>query len=701
MRVRPGSPAPLGATWDGAGVTFALASEHARHVDLCLFNATSDSIEQRRIPLERTGTVWHAFVPDVGPGQLYGYRVHGAWDPAAGDRFNPAKVLLDPYARVIGRAPIDHPSLFAYGPDWEGNGPAETSDSARYAPLGAVHGSPFGWDGDRRPNTPWADTVIYELHVKGFTALNPSVPAAHRGTYVGLASPAAIAHLRSLGVTAVDLMPVQAHADEWQLARARRTNYWGYNTLGFLAPDPRFATSSAPLEAVVEFKQMVRALHAAGIEVILDVVYNHTAEGDHLGPHLSMRGIDNRRYYRLDTASPARYQDFTGCGNTLDLRSAVARQLVIDSLRYWIDEMHVDGFRFDLASALVRGDEGADRDSAFLRAVRNDPLIAQVKLIAEPWDARPGGFQVGGFPSGWTEWNAHYRDTVRRFWRGDAGQTPALATRIAGSSDLYARTGRAPQASLNYVTAHDGFTLADLVAYNDRHNHANGEDNRDGESHNFSWNCGVEGPTGDPAVLALRRRQQRNLLLTLFTSLGVPMISGGDEMGRSQAGNNNAYNQDSPLTWTPWTLDADDAALLSFVRRLAGLRAAEPALRRPTFLAGRHLDPPDVLWLRPEGGEMTDDDWSDSARRTLGWLLDGTSLTGLSQRGGAVRTLLILLHAGDEAIPFLLPTGTTDAGWEVVVDTTTADGASSAVVPDGGVWRLGARSAAVLRAVRR
>jgi len=693
MRVRPGSPQPLGATWNGTGVNFAIASDHAELVELCLFDTIVDSVERLTLPLSRTGSVWHIFVPEARPGQLYGYRVHGPWDPGTGHRFNPAKVLLDPYARVIGRPPIDHPSLFAYAPESGGDGPADPADSARYAALAAVAGETFDWSHDRRPNTAWADTVIYELHVKGFTALNPTVPVGQRGTYLGLASAAAIDHLLSLGVTAVELMPVHAHADEWQLARARRTNYWGYNTLAFFAPDPRFGVSFSPLAVVAEFKQMIVALHAAGIEVLLDVVFNHTAEGDHLGPHLSMRGIDNRRYYRLESGNSSRYQNFSGCGNTLDLRSPIVRRLVLDSLRYWVDEMHVDGFRFDLATALVRDVDAFDRDAAFFRGVREDPILSSVKLIAEPWDAGAGGFQVGRFPPGWTEWNAYYRDTARRFWRGDDGQVAELATRIAGSSDVYA--GRAPQASLNYVTAHDGFTLADLVAYSARHNEANGENNRDGESQNFSWNGGTEGPTADPAVQRLRRRQQRNFLLTLFTSLGVPMLSGGDEMGRTQAGNNNAYNQDSPLTWTPWALDADDA-LVAFVRRLARLRAGQPTLRRSTFLAGRATSPPDVLWLRPDGQPFEDSDWADPSRRTLGWLLDGRAVPAVDRTSRA-DTLLVFVHAGDDDMSCSLPAGGDVVAWEVLIDTRTADGGSTEVVPAGCAWTMPPRSAAVFR----
>ncbi len=703
MRARPGSPQPLGATFDGRGVNFALFAAEAAHVDLCLFDSDSPAAERVSLPLARTGPVWHLYVPDVVPGQLYGYRVHGPWNPAAGLRFNPAKVLLDPYARAIGRSPRDHASLFAYAAGSDGDGPADTSDSAPHAPLGAVVAPNVDWSDAPRPRRRWADTLVYELHVKGFTAQHPDIPAAHRGTYLGVASRAAIDHLLSLGVTAVELMPVQAHADEWQLARAGRTNYWGYNTLGFFAPDPRFAVSPGPLEVIAEFRQMVRALHAAGLEVILDVVYNHTAEGDHLGPHLSLRGIDNAEYYRLAPGRPARYENFSGTGNTLDLRSPVARRLAIDSLRYWVDAMHVDGFRFDLASALIRGDTGIDPHAAFLDDVRRDPIVGQVKLIAEPWDAHPDGFRLGGFPAGWAEWNAHYRDTVRRFWRGDSGQAGPLATRLAGSSDLFANAGRPPQASLNYVTAHDGFTLADLVAYQNRHNDANGEDNRDGESQNFSWNSGAEGETADPAILEIRRRQRRNLLVTLLTSLGVPMISGGDEMGRTQAGNNNAYNQDSPLTWTPWALGEAGLAFLTFVQRLGALRAAEPALRRDAFLRGRDVDPPDTLWLRPDGREMNSEDWADPERRTIGWLLDAAALASDPARPAAGHALLILLHAGDGEVPFSLPAWRGHSTrWEPLVDTTVADGATRRPPIDtGGTWTLAAQSAAVLRTRRR
>ena len=691
MRVGAGSPLPLGATWTGAGVNFAVVSEHAARVELCLFDRVTDAVERFRLPLVRTGSVWHVFVPDVQPGQLYGYRADGSWDPLRGLRFNHTKVLFDPYGRVVGRTPVDHPSLFAYETDSDGEGAADPADSARYAPLAAVHADAFDWQGDRPPGTAWADTIIYELHVRGLTAQHPAVPHDQRGTFLGVASPPVLEHLMALGITAVELLPVQAHADEWQLARARRTNYWGYNTFGFFAPDPRFAASADPHAAVTEFKQMVRALHAAGIELILDVVYNHTAEGDHLGPHLSLRGLDNAAYYRLDPARPARYENFSGCGNTLDLRSPLARQLVLDSLRYWIEDMHVDGFRFDLATALARGDGGFDAQSEFLRAVQDDPVLSRVKLIAEPWDAAHDGFQLGRFPPGWSEWNAHYRDTVRRFWRGDPGQVAGLATRLAGSSDLFA-PGRSPRASINYVTAHDGFTLADLVSYNDRHNEANGEGNRDGESRNFSWNCGAEGPVGDQHILTLRRRQQRNLLLTLFTSLGVPMLSGGDEMNRTQMGNNNAYNQDSPLTWTPWDLDDEARALVNFTQRLSWIRAAHPTLRQDEFLSGAG-DPPDVRWLKPDGREMTHVDWHDEALRTIGWLLLPGDTAAADHRP---RTLLVLLHAGDDEVDFVLPDAP-NGGWDVLVDTSTPEDIENQTVRFTRSWRLLPRSAAILR----
>ncbi len=697
MRAWPGSPYPLGATWDGSGVNFAIYSEHATRVELCLFDDPASTAERVRIPLvDRTDMVWHAYLPDVRPGQLYGYRVYGRWSPAEGHRFNHAKVLLDPYARAIGRAMQWHPSLFGFR-EGDPDGAADTSDSAPYAPLGRVVSETFDWGADAPPRTPWHETVIYELHVKGFTALNEQIPPDERGTYLGLASAPAIAHLKSLGVTAVELMPVHEHVDEWRLVQQGLTNYWGYNTLSFFAPDHRYARKTASTGGVHEFKQMVRALHDAGLEVILDVVYNHTAESDHLGPTLSFRGIDNRVYYRLLPGRAARYQDFTGTGNTLNMQSPIVLKLMMDSLRYWVQEMHVDGFRFDLAAALARELHAVDRLSAFFDVIAQDPVVSRVKLIAEPWDVGEGGYQVGNFPPGWTEWNGRYRDTVRRFWRGDAGVLPELATRLSGSSDLYGSSGRQPHASINFVTSHDGFTLADLVSYNDKHNEANGEQNRDGDPHNLSWNCGVEGSTNDPDVLALRRRQQRNFLITLLTSVGVPMISGGDEMRRTQDGNNNAYCQDSPLSWTPWAFDDDAEAMLTFTRQIVALRAAHPVLRRRTFLNGRQPDAADVLWLRADGSEMTSPDWQDPSNRTIGILLDGDNIGERNAQGEAVGgdTILILLNAAPFDVPFVLPDHA-GGSWECVLDSL--DRCPAPAVAAGTSWPLDRHSSAVLRA---
>jgi len=659
VTVSVGHPFPLGATCDADGVNFALVAGHATRVDLCLYDTPADARESRRIPLAgRTGDVWHSHVTGVPPGQLYGYSVDGPWDPAQGHRHDPGTLLFDPYARALGRRVRWHPSVVA--------------------PLGAVVPDGFAWAGDRPPRTAWTDTVIYELHVKGFTALHPEVPADARGTYRGLASAAALAHLRALGVTAVELMPVHACVDELALHRRGLTNYWGYNTLGFFAPDPRLASAADPLAIVREFKTMVQALHASGLEVILDVVYNHTAEGDHLGPTLSMRGIDNASYYRLDPHDRSRYQDFTGCGNTLDTRSAVVQRLILDSLRYWVQEMHVDGFRFDLTSALMRGEHEVDVRAPLLDAIAQDPIISGAKLIAEPWDATATGYRLGQFPAGWSEWNGRYRDDVRRFWRGDGGTRPALATRMAGSSDLYARPGRHPHASINFVTAHDGFTLADLVSYADKHNEANGEGNRDGESHNFSANWGAEGPTPDRGIRERRQRVQRSLLLTLLTSQGAPMISGGDELGRTQHGNNNAYCQDTPLSWTPWRPeDGADLSLLSFVQRLVAVRHAHPSLRRETFFADAGSDPSEVAWLSPSGEPLTEADWHDASARAFAMRLAGAE------------PLAILLNASDEAVTFALP-APPGHEWRLVL--TTGDEARPLALPGGG--------AAVVRASR-
>ncbi len=695
MRAWPGSPFPLGAHWDGSGVNFAVFSEHAVKVELCLFDGPDATLERICVPLvDRTDMVWHAYLPDVRPGQLYGYRVYGPWSPADGHRFNPAKILLDPYARAIGRPMIWNEALFGYTPGRENE--ASTTDNSPYAPLGVVVDDAFEWGEDRAPRTPWHKTVIYEAHVKGVTALHDAIPRALRGTYLGLASSDAIRHLTSLGVTAVELMPIHQHADEWGLVRRGLVNYWGYNTLSFFAPDHRFSSSASPVDAVRDFKTMVRALHDAGLEVILDVVYNHTAEGDHLGPTLSFRGIDNRTYYRLMPGDPSRYQDFTGTGNTLNMQSPAVLKLLMDSLRYWVQEMHVDGFRFDLASALARELHAVNKLSAFFDVVAQDPVISRVKLIAEPWDVGEGGYQVGNFPPGWAEWNGRYRDAVRRFWRGDAGMLPELATRLSGSSDLYGYSGRQPHASINFVTSHDGFTLADLVSYNEKHNEANGEDNRDGDPNNLSWNCGVEGPTTSPAILELRRRQQRNMLVTLLVSVGVPMLSGGDEMGRTQRGNNNAYCQDSPLSWTPWRLSADQTSLLAFAQRLIALRASQPVLQRRTFLSGRRPGATDVLWLRPDGSEMTQADWNDGDRHALGMLLEGDGIQERNAHGEIISgdTLLILLNAADATVPFTLPSRP-PAIWACEIDTAASDAASPSRTTS--VWPLAARSAAVLK----
>jgi isoamylase len=703
LRVWPGNPYPLGATWDGVGVNFAIFSEHATRVELCLFDSPDAEVESLTIPLpEQTDMVWHGYLPDVQPGQLYGYRVHGPFAPHAGYRFNPNKLVLDPYARALGRPVRWHESLFGFtfGTD---DTTFDTRDSAPYAPLAAVVDNAFTWGDDRPPRTPWHETLIYELHVKGFTKLNSQIPEPLRGTYRGLASEPAIRYLTSLGVTAVELMPVHQHADEWHLIQRGLGNYWGYNTLSYFAPDLAYASAGNPLDAVREFKMMVRALHAAGLEVILDVVYNHTAEGNHLGPTLSLRGIDNTSYYRLQPDQPRYYQDFTGCGNTLNMRSPRVLQLIMDSLRYWVLEMHVDGFRFDLASALARELHAVDKLGAFFDIIHQDPVLSQVKLIAEPWDLGEGGYQVGNFPTKWTEWNAKYRDTVRRFWRGDPGVVSELATRLAGSSDLYEQSGRRPYASINFVTAHDGFTLADLVSYNEKHNEANGEDNRDGENHNLSWNCGVEGPTTDPHILELRARQCRNLMATLMMSIGVPMINGGDEVLRTQHGNNNAYCQDNETSWTHWDLTPQQREFLEFTRRLIRIWKENPVLRRRKFLQGRRIrgiDAADIFWLDPDGREMTDEMWNSPNVRALGMQLNGDAIDEADERGERIigDTLLVLFNSGDHGQPFTLPPANESQRWEVLIDTTDP-WTPPRRLHGGARYELHSRSMAVLKLV--
>ncbi|HUG55135.1 MAG TPA: glycogen debranching protein GlgX [Vicinamibacteria bacterium] len=701
-----GQPYPLGATWDGLGVNFALFSENATRVDLCLFDSTQATQESRRVTLiEKTDQVWHSYLPDIRPGQLYGYRVHGSYDPPAGHRFNPNKVVFDPYGKAVARTVRWSDELFGYrvgDPNLDLS--FDERDSAAFAPLAAVVDTAFTWGDDRPPRTPWHQTVIYELHVKGFTKRHPGVPPPLRGTYAGLATDAALGHLRDLGVTAVELMPVHHHSYDRHLVDRGLANYWGYNTLAYFAPDVRYSAAGMPLESVREFKTMVRALHAAGIEVILDVVYNHTAEGSELGPTLSLRGIDNTSYYRLVQENARYYQDFTGCGNTLNMLNARVLQLIMDSLRYWVLEMHVDGFRFDLASALARELYAVNKLSAFFDIIHQDPVLSQVKLIAEPWDLGEGGYQVGNFPVLWTEWNGKYRDNVRRFWRGDGGQVSELASRLVGSSDLYEQSGRRPYASINFVTAHDGFTLHDLVSYNQKHNEANGEDNRDGESHNLGWNCGVEGPTSDPVVLARRARQRRNFLATLLLSQGVPMICGGDEIGRTQDGNNNAYAQDNEMSWVDWERAAGEQDLLAFTRFLTRLRREHPVFHRRRFFQGRPYrgtGVKDLTWFQANGREMTDEAWQAPQVRSLMVRLNGEDLDEVDARGQPVSddTFLLLLNAADDGVIFRLPRHRAGEPWQRLLDTSLDDWARPSVLR-GERYRLHGGSLAVFRARR-
>jgi len=705
VQTRPGRPYPLGATWDGTGVNFALFSEHAIAVDLCLFDAADPSREVRRIAVtERTDQIWHVYLPEARPGLLYGYRVHGPYAPAEGHRFNPAKVLLDPYAKAIAGKVKWSDALFGDRPGGsdDGAGP-DSRDSAPFMPKCVVVESAFSWGDDRLLRTPWHKTVIYEVHVKGFTARHPQIPPELRGTYAGLASPPALEHLRRLGVTAVELLPVHHSVTERHLEERGLSNYWGYNSIGFLAPDARFASLGVRGEQVAEFKTMVKRLHEMGIEVILDVVYNHTAEGSHRGPTLCFRGIDNRAYYRLEASDRRYYRDYTGCGNTLDLTHPRSLQLLMDSLRYWVLDMHVDGFRFDLASALARELHDVDRLSSFFDVIHQDPVISQVKLIAEPWDLGEGGYQVGNFPPGWAEWNGRYRDTIRRYWKGDWGQVGELAYRLTGSSDLYEQGGRRPSASINFVTAHDGFTLADLVTYTQKRNEANGEDNRDGSDENFGSNCGIEGPTDDRAVQARRERQQRNFLATLLLSQGVPMLSGGDEIGRSQRGNNNAYCQDSELSWFAWPPTGTGARLLDFTRRLIRLRLDHPVFRRRRFFQGRRIHGStvkDLSWLRPDGTEMTDDEWGNWQSRSLGLQLAGNAIEEVDDAGLPVGddTFLILLNADDLPLPFVLPNHHPRIEWELVLDTRDWEPVPSGRLFKGGEpYPLEGQTLAVLR----
>jgi isoamylase len=708
MRTWPGTPYPLGATWDGWGTNFALFSEVAERVELCLFADPEEGsegplIEERVEVTEADGFVWHAYLPGIAPGQRYGYRVYGPYDPPRGLRCDGSKLLLDPYGKAVEGDVRWDESLFDY--QFANPRKRNTTDSATHMPKNVVINPFFDWGQDRAPQIPYHETIIYEAHVRGLTLLHPSVPEHQRGTYAGLAHPAVIAHLQRLGVTAVELMPVHQFVAEQSLVQRGLTNYWGYNTIGFLAPHNRYSSAGQRGEQVGEFKTMVKALHEAGIEVILDVVYNHTAEGDHMGPTLSFRGIDNSAYYRLDTSAPWRYLDYTGCGNSLNARNPHALQLVMDSLRYWILEMHVDGFRFDLAAALARELHDVDRLSTFFDLVQQDPVVSQVKLIAEPWDVGEGGYQVGNFPPLWTEWNGKYRDAVRDFWRGRPEAIGEFASRLTGSSDLYATSGRRPFASINFVTCHDGFTLQDLVSYDHKHNEANGEGNRDGTDDNRSWNCGVEGPADDPAVNALRTRQKRNFLVTLFLSQGVPMLLAGDEMGRTQGGNNNAYCQDNETSWLDWGMAEAERDLLQFTETLAGLRRDHPVFRRRRFFRGRRGpddDAGDIIWLTPAGQEMTQDDWGAGYAQALAALLNGEAISEPDPRGGRIvdAKFLLLFNAHSDALTFTLPEASLAPGWEVVIDTRTAEASDEedgAILMPKSEIEVGSRAAVVLR----
>ena len=678
MHIWPGAPYPLGATWDGWGTNFALFSEVADRVELCLFDEAGT--ETRVALTEMDGFVWHGYLPAISPGQRYGYRVHGPFDPRRGCRCSPSKLLLDPYAKAVEGDLTWDEALFDY--QWSDSRRRNTADSAPFMPKNIVINPFFDWGNDRPPRIPYHETVIYEAHVRGLTLRHPEIPLHQRGTYAGLGHPAVIEHLRRIGVTAVELLPVHQFLPEQALVQRDLTNYWGYNTIGFLAPHNRYSSAGQRGEQVGEFKSMVRALHSAGIEVILDVVYNHTAEGDHRGPTLCFRGIDNEAYYRLDIRDKRRYIDYTGCGNSLNVRHPHSLQLIMDSLRYWVLEMHVDGFRFDLASALARELHDVDRLSTFFDLVQQDPVVSQVKLIAEPWDVGEGGYQVGNFPPLWTEWNGKYRDTVRDYWRGQPATLPEFASRLTGSSDLYESSGRRPVASINFVTCHDGFTLTDLVSYNNKHNEANGEDNRDGTNDNRSWNCGVEGPAEDPEITELRARQQRNFLTTLFLSQGTPMMLAGDEISRTQGGNNNAYCQDNEISWVDWSRAADERDLLIFTQKLARLRRRHPVFRRRRFFKGAFSGSgagslgADIAWLTPAGDEMTEEDWQASYAKSVAVFLNGAAISEPSPRGDPVTDdrFLLLFNAGAEPITFTLPESKLSGDWEVAIDTVSPRG---------------------------
>jgi glycogen operon protein len=707
IEVLPGSHSPLGATWDGEGVNFAVFSENAKDVEVCLFDTDDPTLETGRARLrEVTAHVWHGYVPGLKPGQLYGFRMDGAYEPTQGLRFNPFKLLLDPYARAVaGKVDWTQP-VFGYrlGDPAQDLARDEHDDSAGI-PKAVVVDNAYDWEGDKPLRTPWYRTVIYEAHVKGLTMRHPDVPEALRGTYAGVAHPAVIQHLQSIGVTALELLPVHDFVDDNYLLEKGLSNYWGYSTLNYFSPDARYSGSGDRGGQVREFRDMVKALHRAGIEVILDVVYNHTAEGNHLGPTLSFKGIDNTTYYHLVADDPRFYMDYTGTGNSLNASKPQVLKLVNDSLRYWVQEMHVDGFRFDLASTLAREEHGVNRLSSFFDVIHQDPVLSEVKLIAEPWDIGEGGYQVGNFPVLWTEWNGKYRDTVRSYWRSDTGTVDELAYRLTGSSDLYRDDGRHAYASINFITAHDGFTLHDLVSYDEKHNEENGEGNRDGESHNRSFNFGVEGPTDDPEVVHEREKQKRNFLTTLLLSQGVPMITAGDEMGRTQGGNNNAYCQDNEISWVDWELDETRRDLLEFTRRVAALRREHPIFRRRRFFQGKKIrgsELEDIKWLRPDGEEMDDEDWGTHFVRSFGMLLGGDAMMEWNDRGERVSddTFLLLFNAAEDAVPFTLPVTPSAARWEAVLDTARAAAEQSPDTYDTGAEvELPGRSLLVLRRV--
>ncbi|HEX8783199.1 MAG TPA: glycogen debranching protein GlgX [Steroidobacteraceae bacterium] len=696
--VWPGQAYPRGATWDGEGVNFSLFSAHAEKVELCIFDNTGRHEIQRVNIRERTDGNWHAYLPEARPGLLYGYRVHGPYDPERGHRFNPHKLLIEPYAKHLQGPLVWSDAHFGYR---TGHAKADLSfdrrDSAAGTPKCRVVDPAFTWGDDRPPRIPWHHTVIYEAHVRGISIRHPQVPARLRGTYAGLASAPIVEHLVRLGVTAIELMPVHFFVDDRHLLERGLHNYWGYNTLGFFAPEMGYSSTGR----ISEFKTMVKVLHSAGIEVLLDVVYNHTAEGNQLGPTLSFRGIDNASYYRLVAQNPRYYMDFTGTGNTLNLQHPNVLQMIMDSLRYWVTEMHVDGFRFDLASALARELYEVDRLGSFFDTIGQDPLLSQVKLIAEPWDVGSGGYQVGNFPPGWNEWNDKYRDALRGYWKGDAGLIGESARRISGSADLYEASGRKPHASINFITAHDGFTLEDLVSYNDKHNEANGEDNRDGHNENRSWNCGVEGPTNDGAVLALRRRQKRNLLASLLLSQGVPMILGGDELSRTQRGNNNAYCQDNEISWSDWNLDERRREFLEFARRIVRLRREHPVFSRRRFVRADALTPEglkEIIWLNPEGREMAGSDWQQEFARCFGVYLAGAAIERRRRRGEPVRdnNFLLLLNAHHEAIRFRVSEILAGKSWRAVLDTALDDPFQPRPLPVDEPYPLQGRSLALL-----